>query len=359
MLDKETLSKMYLDAIMDMSNSGMEIERVSQAKNMLALYLRMFKEMPNFISTDYDNLYFGLGDKDTPYDDMDPYKTLKNIEDKFTDNCYCIRNFDTRVLVMDHLIMCCDEDSIYGVGNILKFPEEFEQCIVKASKDNTKYMSYVTSSGNGFNTMDMEVHHQECDIQTNYNDDLRYEAIEDFINGDESGLIIMYGMPGTGKTHLLRHLIYSTDKDFIFIDSSCFNYITDASFVKLLIQNKDAVIVLEDCEDILKDRIAGNNKLSALLNLSDGILGDSLNLKFICTFNAQLRNIDDAVLRKGRLKLKYEFKALTPDKTQALAKKLGKDIPEGKSLPLCEIYNYGEDNGAKETATKRPIGFNI
>ena len=97
--------------------------------------------------------------------------------------------------------------------------------------------------------------------------------------------------------------------------------------------------------------------MSALLNLSDGILGDSLNLKFICTFNAQLRNIDDAVLRKGRLKLKYEFKALTPEKTQILAKKLGKEIPEGKSLPLCEIYNYGEDNGAKETTTKRPIGF--
>ena len=358
MLTKEILSKLYTEAALDMTKLGMEIERLSQAKNMLALYLRMFNEVPHFVSTDYDPAYFCYSeDWKSPYDNMDPYKTLKSIEEKYADQCLCIRNFDTRIIVMDHLIMCCDEDSIYGVTNTTQLPEEFKDCIVKATKEDTKYMSYVISSGNGFSTMDMEVHKQDCDIKTNYNDDLRFDDIKDFIENDESGLIIMYGLPGSGKTHLLRHLIYSTDKEFIFIDNSCFNYITDASFIKLLTGHKDSVIVLEDCEDILKDRIAGNNKLAALLNLSDGILGDSLNLKFICTFNAQLRNIDDAVLRKGRLKLKYEFKALTPEKTQILAKKLGKEIPEGKSLPLCEIYNYGEDNGAKETTARRSIGF--
>lgn len=148
----------------------------------------------------------------------------------------------------------------------------------------------------------------------------------------------------------------SEKRPFLFLDSSVFGAITDSSFIKLLINNKNAVIVLEDCETLLASREYGNGRMAALLNLSDGILGDSLNLKFICTFNSDLTKIDQALLRKGRMKLKYEFKALTADKTQAKAKELGKDIPAGKELPLCEIYNYGQDNGAK-TKSKPKIGF--
>lgn len=146
------------------------------------------------------------------------------------------------------------------------------------------------------------------------------------------------------------------EQQFLFLDSSVFAAITDASFIQLLIDYEGAVVVLEDCETLLTSRERGNGCMAALLNLSDGILGDSLNLKFICTFNSDLTKIDPALLRKGRMKLKYEFKALTPDKVQTLAKKLGKEIPEGKELPLCEIFNYGEDNGAK-APSKAKIGF--
>lgn len=100
----------------------------------------------------------------------------------------------------------------------------------------------------------------------------------------------------------------------------------------------------------------GNHLLSTILNLSDGILGDGLNIKFICTFNADINKLDKAILRKGRLKYKYEFKALTPEKTQELAAELGKEIPEGESLTVGDIYNWEEDNGAERGKAKR-IGF--
>ena len=105
---------------------------------------------------------------------------------------------------------------------------------------------------------------------------------------------------------------------------------------------------------MLADRTTGNNKLSALLNLSDGIIGDSFNFKFICTFNANVTKLDKALLRRGRMKLKYEFKSLSPEKTQALGKQLGYDIPEGKSLSLADIFNYGVDNGNVE---EKKVGF--
>ena len=93
------------------------------------------------------------------------------------------------------------------------------------------------------------------------------------------------------------------------------------------------------------------------MNLSDGILGDGLNIKFICTFNADINKLDEAILRKGRLKYKYEFKELTPEKTQELAKELGKSIPEGESLTVGDIYNWEEDNGGVQLNKNKHIGF--
>lgn len=77
-------------------------------------------------------------------------------------------------------------------------------------------------------------------------------------------------------------------------------------------------------------------------------LGMLLNIRFLCTFNAALTDIDEALLRPGRLKVKYEFKALNKDKTKAIC---GDD----KAETLAEIYNRDKiDFNKKE---QRKIGF--
>nr|DAP34476.1 MAG TPA: hypothetical protein [Caudoviricetes sp.] len=41
-------------------------------------------------------------------------------------------------------------------------------------------------------------------------------------------------------------------------------------------QHKDHIFILEDCETLLADWVAtGNTRLATLLNISDGLLGDS------------------------------------------------------------------------------------
>ena len=119
--------------------------------------------------------------------------------------------------------------------------------------------------------------------------------------------------------------------------------------------HKNATFIMEDCELLLHSREQGGNGLiSSLLNLSDGILGDSLHIKFLCTFNSDLRQIDKALLRKGRLKIKYELKELGVDKANILLDRLGYD-KTARPLPLCDIYNYNVDNGNKVKTSK--IGF--
>lgn len=254
------------------------------------------------------------------------------------------------------------EDPSYFITCIITSEnlEAINSCIVEAPKDEKKkYVNYMTKGANGFTSQSMEVKDFRCDIDLNYNDSLPHDQLVDFVEGEQSGLAILHGTPGCGKTTYIRNLIYNSNSEFFLIDSSVFAYITDSSFIGYLLRNSNAVYILEDCEQLLTDRTQSwNGGISGLLNISDGILGDSLNIKFICTFNSDLSSIDNALLRKGRLKVKYEFGNLTPEKTLKLGTSLG--IPEeelkGKSLPLCDIYNYNVQTGNKVKERKK-IGF--
>lgn len=94
-----------------------------------------------------------------------------------------------------------------------------------------------------------------------------------------------------------------------------------------------------------------------LLNLTDGLLGESLGIQIIATFNTHLNNIDKALLRKGRLTALYEFKPLAIEKSKALLKEnnvLNTDVTE--PMTLADIYNT-EPNNFAEVKPQRTIGF--
>ena len=64
--------------------------------------------------------------------------------------------------------------------------------------------------------------------------------------------------------------------------------------------------------------------------MSDGLMSDIFNIKFICTFNADISKIDSALLRKGRCYANYTFKALDKDKVKHLSDKYNLGIKETK-----------------------------
>lgn len=228
------------------------------------------------------------------------------------------------------------------------------QSYIQLEQKTNDQVYYVTCDGKYFDDTQIKIKVID-DIEDNYNDDLPNNEITKIINDTGSGLLMFYGEPGTGKTSYIRNLVNKNpDIPFYFMDSSILQYTTNTEFINYLTNNKNSIYILEDCEEILKSRETGYNSLiSSLLNISDGLLGDSLNIKFICTFNTNLSEIDSALLRKGRLKLKYEFKKLSKDKVEKKFKKLGIDA-EAKEMPLCDVYNFYEPNYKQDTSK---IGF--
>ena len=120
----------------------------------------------------------------------------------------------------------------------------------------------------------------------------------------------------------------------------------------LIIGKKCSVFVFEDADEVIMDRTNSvvANVTSALLNITDGILSQLLNMTVICTFNTDIRKVDTALIRKGRLICRYEFKELTKTKTEAI---VGKPVPEG--LTLADAINYESENFEQ---VNKKIGFN-
>jgi ATP-dependent 26S proteasome regulatory subunit len=117
------------------------------------------------------------------------------------------------------------------------------------------------------------------------------------------------------------------------------------SMTPFLLDYRNSVLVIEDAEELITSREeVRNSNLSMLLNLTDGLLGESLGIQIIATFNTDIRNIDKALLRKGRLSTIYEFKNLSIDRTNTLLQKLGHNIEVNNPMPIAEIFNFDKDN---------------
>ena len=196
--------------------------------------------------------------------------------------------------------------------------------------------------------------HKDIDININYNDDLPYEKICNIIESENKPeLMLFYGEPGTGKTSLIKHLIEKyPDKNYIFIDGALLANTSKEKLMGYFLDNDHSIFILEDCE---KSLVSRNNEynpvMPVLLNLTDGIIGDVLGIKIICTFNTSLSSIDKALLRKGRLSMKYEFKKLKKDKVR----KILNDDKINEDMTLADIYYLQEENDFSKKESK--IGF--
>jgi len=212
----------------------------------------------------------------------------------------------------------------------------------------------------GFYAEDVKtVDFRSVDINELYNDDFAEidTIISQSMTKNEAGIILLHGDPGTGKTTYIKHLIskYLT-KDFIFIQNDFVKDLLKPSFISFLLHNKNAILIIEDAEKVIVSREnSGNDSVvSTILQLTDGLFSDFLNIKIICTFNTNIDRIDKALLRKGRMIAKYKFAPLSPEKTAALARKLGHDHVTG-SLTLADIFEY--DVRGFDHAAKKAIGF--
>lgn len=172
-------------------------------------------------------------------------------------------------------------------------------------------------------------------------------------------LILISGKPGTGKTYFIRGVIHDVlDAIFVLVPAHLVNELAGPELVPMLVRargmagsTKPIVLILEDADRALVPREEGSlAAISALLNVSDGILGHALNLRIVCTTNAEYGAIDEALKRPGRLSKQIQIGLLSPEKAGEVYCRISDGV-EGQfdaPVPLAEVYRFYNCDQAEE-----------
>jgi energy-coupling factor transporter ATP-binding protein EcfA2 len=171
-----------------------------------------------------------------------------------------------------------------------------------------------------------------------------HENILENLKKEESGLYLFHGEPGTGKTTYIKYLSTLLQRDMIYVPVAFIDSIIDPSFLPSLLKKRHSILVIEDAEKALLKREPGDSSsslVSAILNITDGIMGNVFNISVIATYNSDRQDIDKALLRKGRLKGEYKFDKLSIEQCQKIIDENNIDYNVTEPMTLAEIFNTG------------------
>ena len=281
------------------------------------------------------------------------------------------------------------------VNNVNKIYERIDRILLPfrrstESKDGV-WVEFSMTSSHGIKRVPQFIRcPQWKDIENNYVDRTK-SGLESVLSmehpWDNGRLIILHGNPGTGKTYFLRSLFMKWRDKFNFVvltDPEKFSANPEYYFElagKMLLTGSEGSIedmydddeirksenssfkrtlfIMEDSADLIieESRTTHYDKVSKLLNMTDGLFGQGRQDVFLVTFNEDVEKLDKAFLRPGRCIANVQFETFSATEAKKWLSDHGMNTI-GCRMTIAELYAKLNNTGVIEAGTlQEKFGF--
>ena len=338
--DKDSLYFYYVINKFNSIPSELQIFYEIESNKFWDLLNKKYPDCINNVNSFY-NIAQHINEKENINESIDYFLELTdNLYCVFSDMVYLDDNDEEKKIISNVRFLFDKNKNSKEDINILN--KEIEE--IRITDDSNKYY-VIISSPNGYRLQSAVIKDIDVNIKMNYGKDFvkKSDNMLKQLTEKKSGILLLFGESGSGKTTFIRYLInkIANKKTIIYVPSYMMSSLASPDFIAFMRSNKDSILILEDAEAVLCKR--GNigtddQAVSNILNMTDGVLNDLLKLQIIATFNSNRKDIDSALLRSGRLIDEHHFTKLSKVDAEALASSLGKVTEYKNGATLADIY---------------------
>ena len=255
-------------------------------------------------------------------------------------------------VISDITIYYSSSEDADEVNEIIKSLSEYQ--VIDDSEDGHN-LNVVSLSNNSIELEEIKYDDIDIDNIEEYYSKQTFKDLSKWLKKSkkqQSGLSILYGNIGTGKSSAIKYLATKLDSNLIFVPNNLVDLtINSSDFSKFLRKHENPILILDDCEMIFNEFFTKSNIIvNNLMQLVDGLLSNKLSI--ITIFNVEDKSeIDHNLIECNNLIDIVEFTDLSNSEANQLSELLGYKQKHKNDIRLLDlIKNNKSDN-------KKRLGF--
>ena len=255
-------------------------------------------------------------------------------------------------VISDITIYYSSSEDADEVNEIIKSLSEYQ--VIDDSEDRHN-LNVVSLSNNSIELEEIKYDDIDIDNIEEYYSKQTFKDLSKWLKKSkkqQSGLSILYGKRGTGKSSAIKYLATKLDRNLIFVPNNLVDLtINSSDFSKFLRKHENPILILDDCEMIFNEFFTKSNIIvNNLMQLVDGLLSNKLSI--ITIFNVEDKSeIDHNLIECNNLIDIIEFTDLSNSEANQLSELLGYKQKHKNDIRLLDlIKNTKSDN-------KKRLGF--